>query len=822
MTTTGGFSYQDLSGQVPSWQTGGTQGTGAASGVPGNSTIPGFDSPYQDQITTTEGTRFNRAAYNQSESYPKLPPPQHQQPGATPPPPPSANTLGTVFSQNLFDEFQSLLHNGSITQGEAGQFIRALFNPNEQVPQNIRDLVNKIIQQANQDQQKQFPGSPQQTPSTDQYNTMVQKQYVANFQSELQKSGLTPEQIAKLTAAFYNPELADADTTNLLQNILKNASTQLQTQLGVPPGTQLSPNATQFNLDLSASYSLAFENLLNNYPQADELTQGGLTAFSKANKLTPQQTVGYLRYLFNHSSSTFPGSQQLLPLLQMLQKQASGPISAQNGYPSDWAPNVNSRQYDNVVWKTYQNLKSQGMSEKDALSTIQNQFALPPTVQPTPPPVKTGNYVPFVGQTQVNNAIKTVNDTYVVMVNVAQSVPQNANTANYGNFLYTVGLALSNLESQVYAMEAADSNSSKIASESQMQMQQTKIQAQIAEQQQILAEQAKANSGKMHDFQNVMKSLSPVMQALMYIGAFIAGGPLMVVFVVLDQKFGLINSVFNDLNNALNTALAKAFPNSPDLQKALSFVTQAAVLMAACYVALSAGGGQSAMQIFMTGIQESGLLMEFAGLFTDNPETAAIIAASIMAAIAITTFIVSLCVPGAQEEAVAELPEVGDATIEATEAGEVAGQTAENVASTTEDIASTTTDITEDVSTQTFSQQFWEKMDSFGDWAKDFLMNNSKYFNIGWTGLNAAASGLQGGASIVTAMQDFSMADIAKIKAKFEAQIEMLQAMIKAIQKLLKNMMDGLQSLGQWVDDINTLQGKKYTDIEQSVRYSHA
>jgi len=71
--------------------------------------------------------------------------------------------------------------------------------------------------------------------------------------------------------------------------------------------------------------------------------------------------------------------------------------------------------------------------------------------------------------------------------------------------------------------------------------------------------------------------------------------------------------------------------------------------------------------------------------------------------------------------------------------------------------------------------------------------------------------------NVINARRSFAMADIAKISARYDSEIEMLEALIKALRKILNKIFEGLESQGAWMAELGQLQNKLWEDASQTV-----
>ncbi|CRX37762.1 hypothetical protein [Estrella lausannensis] len=102
----------------------------------------------------------------------------------------------------------------------------------------------------------------------------------------------------------------------------------------------------------------------------------------------------------------------------------------------------------------------------------------------------------------------------------------------------------------------------------------------------------------------------------------------------------------------------------------------------------------------------------------------------------------------------------------------------------------------------------WSKMNSGEKMSKVAnYMQNAVDITIG---LNSAVSG------ITQAQYAMMMAELVKLQAKSEAYIEEVEALIKMLKKIIENLLEGMGPITEFIQDINSLQVKKYEDASSA------
>lgn len=788
---------------------------GVEQGQQEQTTALGFGKPFtKDTLHQMEGAALAVSPYIQAPGFPSLPAviaanQFNQVLNDDLSQPPSQDVVNNALDQSLRASMDHLLTTGFMTQSQVAMVSFAVTHPDAQyLDINIREIANKVWSDAVDSLKAQFATAvvidvAVQTAVFDQF---VQTQYDQNFQKELQNfqkdpnnSNLDPSLPAKLLFAHYHPDIALAADPSLqpyLEQIENAAYVDVMQQCGLPSDWKgfLDENldSTKFDNEVSGSWNVSFNHIIEDYDTANAASNGALDQYTKKYGLSSEQTLEEIKLLHNHPDAQFPGSDELGPIVKQIETNGLENIRSTMGIPSGYQPQINSDVYDGVIWGFYQNYMDQGYSQPEALSKVQQKFSLPVDWTPTQP--SSEGSTPLVGKEQVHTAINSADTNYRVLTNVAQSMP-DATKVVLLNFLKIIGEQLDKLKAQVYALESAKSDMEKLEAKIQMQMGIDKVRLQQDEQAKM-EEKRRESGGKMSGIADAFSFLGPVMKPMEYITAMCMGGPAMLAFVICDDKFNLIDKAFQGIRDVSGKVLGAIFPGDSAAMKTfrqtMVVTVEAAALAAVCNMAIGQGGGMNMpMKIF----QESGMLNDVGLLLFDGDQMkAAIFQASFMAAVAVTVFVVSFCMPGAEGEGVAALGEGG---------AEVAAGTA-TVAADTEKAAQEAT---------TFSN-IMEKVDQAAKWLLE-----SRWPNMIQTGFAMAQTGAKIGQDIVTVMREFSLAAIAKIKEKYDAEIDILTSQIKVLEKVMNEILDQLSGLGGWIRDINDQQAETISSVSQTLSF---
>lgn len=100
--------------------------------------------------------------------------------------------------------------------------------------------------------------------------------------------------------------------------------------------------------------------------------------------------------------------------------------------------------------------------------------------------------------------------------------------------------------------------------------------------------------------------------------------------------------------------------------------------------------------------------------------------------------------------------------------------------------------------------------------AKEALYKHSDYILWFSKNLNVITSAMTFSTAVVQARTSFIQADLARMMARFDAEIEQLENLIKIFQKILSKIFEGLASQGEWMAELGNLQTTMWRDLSQT------
>ena len=657
--------------------------------------------------------------------------------------------------------------------------------------QNINQQVQQSIAQ-NFGFSNNWPGLP--TDSTDFLNQLglETSNHFDNAVNEEVKKGTISESDARgLTAMENGLAKGSPALQNLFNTIQQQVIAQLQAKYHFDPGFQPQPEVLFYNNVVNGEFAQNYQKNVAKYTG---------TATAEQQELLKQYTA-------NPNDPSIPTS-----IKQLAQRIAADQRLLLQAFPDP----DNSSLPDDL-----KSIAKQLMTESKDMVIAARGLDL--TWQPT----MTSLYPSGLDPKVINQGLIGIAYVREISENAEKVVNRMQNSLEKGvfiDYLRTIGDALNKMEDCIYAMQASQSNMSKV-------MNQAKLVSQLdnlAKQQKSI-KQAEDKEKKMASLGPLGKIFEWIIKIIMIIITLpIPGANAAVMFYVADSAHSEMTGQ-KSLVDQMFTVIAKSLPTA-----AASIVN---FLLAAAASVMTANP-LLGMQLLGTDSQFIQLAVQAGGGSKEDQQLAGMIFNLTLQLAAI--IVLTIVTGGAGAEAM--LGEVAEVTAEVTEettqttlgvtkelieggemAGKLSGESSEVVQGTTKagNLASKSLEEETDVTSETFIEEQQNEVDTIGekvdvapekDPALQSISNTQKAIRFATdiivTSLTISQSGIQLNNNILLSQMDI-------IKGEAKAFQEKVEALIAVMKKVVDMLLQLLQKGSSDIASINNLQGKKWSDASQ-------
>ena len=287
--------------------------------------------------------------YIPSASAPTLTPADPQASNEQPNTSPSPQTQYTQNVQtalyNLPSSLLASLANGNSLDG-LNKLIYAFNHPNANVDPQVANILNQIKGQAlTQTQTALSLGTSWKPdlPNTDAADKQLSSDYNNVFESIVQSSGLSEDDVNSLIFYHYHPEEMSSNDP-LAQNLaeFENAAYQSVAESeGLPANTKIPLDSAQYDAQVSKFYDDAFNNHVNEDPETQNLSQ---------------QEKAELETLHQFPDADVPDKANLEGFMNQLEQEAQTDTQQQFNLPDQYKPEAN---FEDFAAQVLGNFKAQ-------------------------------------------------------------------------------------------------------------------------------------------------------------------------------------------------------------------------------------------------------------------------------------------------------------------------------------------------------------------------------------------------------------------------------------------------------------------------------
>lgn len=734
--------------------------------------------------------------------------------------------------------------------------------------------VNKYASTNQSSEEKQLSDSEQKIVYEDSFHDALT--------AYAQENNLSQDDVAALRFAFYNPGASSSNSKlsngnslgEVLQNLVNNAQTE-SLQKGVSTSAFATVDGSAYNLNISDSYNIAFEKLLN-----------------QAN-LTPDQKAA-IRFAHYNPGSPGTSDAKVLALLKNLENGAMAQTSKEYGLPKNWKPTLNSQIYNGTLQANFEvnlqvafNSVTEGLSDED-ISAIKNaiqnmddpstppsikqkaqkiinqattqtksQNTLPSSWQPDPGQLK--GVFESISSNIVTQAFVQVNEMTNSLSNeIILLTPESVEKAMTMDMLQAISQAIIAAQNSIYDLQRSQSEVAKDENTARLGMMDQKIRERQEE-----MDKVHKQSKKQHKMSKVMKTLKPIMKASTIIMTLVSG-PVGLAVYLLDDKYHFISKGLDEITKGVCEVIDKMIPSNGSkslerfkygLKSVMEVTVLATMLLTGGFTLFVMIGPMEMQAIVQQMITDTDIIKNFCLMCGVPKDDIQWVVLGVSVAFTLTVAIASLLVPGAGEAQAAETAaqiakaaETGAAIAEetaqtvkttmqqveviinissnvmkesataaetATTAVEVSTTATKTAQTAMQAVENTLTTVANTIKQSRAFQKTMELLEKVLEQAKEMqllqkLSQGMKFLNLGTSLAGTANSTLQGFMSL-------SQMNIAKAKEKHEPTIVMLEAMLKNLQKILDNLLDGLSGHSEELSNLAGLYDSILSSLSQTL-----
>lgn len=694
------------------------------------------------------------------------------------------------------------------------------------------------------------------------------------------ENNLSEEQVAQLRFAHYNPEVvSDPKIKEMLGDIHTTALSTMSAKWGFPPGFIPGSSNIQFNAKIEYANDEAFKTLLQGADLKglsqqlgmSEADAKGMIEFLHFNKELATEMLSSSSQM-KQMLGIEDGKQlkQLLNKLNELEDSSLKKTSKEFGIPAGFIPNVGTATYNATIEGEFLHqfdinlrnqrplLTNQQIAEVRAaladplnpnisaetktliqniysqtIEQVRSQFNLP--VGWAPPINQLTALANVPGNVRASwSAVEQSSEQLNLLATFVDAMADNPAKALLINVMKMISEAINLLKERIAQIQVLDSELGQKISQAQSEASLYKIDLQKEK-----LEEARAKKAKMAPLMTFMKVLGPIIAVLM--------APLMMMLGPIGMVIGA--SMFVEAVGGVKTEdlpLNRMFKFiMENLPSPANILLSAAIVLGMSQFSISAvAGAAQSMTVFF---QNSGIIQELVKTAGGN-EMAAQLTNSLTEMVVQVVIMVTITI----------------LTLGAT-SGLLAGQISQGIGKAVNTVGNTLVKIAQTV--EKFSKPIANLMTKVGKalqaWGKKAegiskaldnvtkevkklkkLKNADKLDNLGqkelqyasdiqaqwmkaskqhmdvastvYSTLTGASSVFQGITTAVGSGTSFIQADLARINARYDAEIAELEGLIKILKQVLDNIFKGLQAQGTWMAELGNMQNKIWSDLSQT------
>ncbi|MBS4168141.1 type III secretion system translocon subunit SctE [Parachlamydia sp. AcF125] len=801
----------------------------------------------QDSLNQAEGTQGAPKNYQQLPNAPALETPSEN---GVPFKPMNMNEASQMFNTSQTPEqlLNSLVEgglaeaflNGDFSDSDVAKAFTQYANParskssvNPQVKTKLDEVVNQAKQQVEQ-LTKQTPNqSTAQSQAAQQLQDTANQTYENAFKAAVKQAvaqmGLPEEEAQQLTAktlfAHAHPEAATQPADELASQLEKQVSEQVKQELGLSDDWQFSADSSSFDAQLASDYNAAYDAVISG---DFSKIQSSPDLVKTLQNMTPQQLALLKNAHYNPGGSV---AGNLRDVNAQLESMILGNLINEYGFPAGWKPAVDNSSQNAIIKGAYRAAFAQQVSNysknqnppltQDQIDQIMEDFDNPEVASPEMKALisklkqaaissisdqygLSSDWAAPVGATQNAmldafsakvgiNAINTAHEMVSNVKTLALDLPNVPMRAEVLDFMKAISDALTQLQQQIYLIQNLDAIKSKDLGKAELDIQLNKLEKQ-KEEMKKQRESAKPGLGFLNVLMKIFAPIMAIVSVIIAVFTMGAGGMLglaiaaaALAYTVADQvltssgKPGVMSYVMKAL-----TELIKAIiPGPSALRTALDMIIKAVVIIALAALMMTANpmvGMTIGIQAIGQATMESNIIQNLVK-FMGGDEMAQQIAAMVLVTVA--TVVASIAFMIFTFFIQAEL---------------IPQQIAETVANVA----------------RTLIQQL-TKMAQLAERVANMILKfaNSKLMDIAQIAVQLLSNGLDAAYSGVQIRSQLKQAALALEKADLEADIQVMNAMIKLLRKIIDSLTSGMPIQSEAISEIATFKTHLWSSQSQ-------
>ncbi|EFB41041.1 MULTISPECIES: type III secretion system translocon subunit SctE [Parachlamydia] len=722
---------------------------------------------------------------------------------------------------------------GALSDTEAGQalaqYINPKANPKAGTNPKVQATLKQVVAQANQEAQQLTKQTPDQASAKaaltqqvqDQSNTTFDSAFKAAVKQAVSQMGLPKEQadqlIAKTIFAHEHPEAVTRSPDDLASQIEKQVGEQVKQEMGLPDDWQFTPETSNLDDKLATDYNSAYDAAISG---DFSKIQSNPDLVKTLKNMSPQQ-LAQLKYA-HYNPGTASQTGNLRDVNAQLESMILGSLINEYGFPPGWKPAVDNSAQNATIKGAYRAAfaqqvsnyaKSQtppltqdqidqimeafdnpevaspqmkaliGQLQQSAISSIRDAYGLPSDW--TAPVGETENAMldPFSAQVGTN-AINLGKEMISQATTLALNLPNVPMKAEILDFMKAISDALTKLQEQIYLIQNQDASKAKELGKAELDKQLNKL----AEQKKQMEDQRKSGKPGLGIFNSIMKVLGPistvfsVVIAVLTLGAGagligVAVAAAAIAYTVADQALTASGKqgVMGYAMQALTAAIKAAIPGPPALQMAMDMIIKTVAIVALTALVMTANpmvGMTVGLQAIGQATMQSNVIQNLVKLMGGDEMAQQITA---MVLVTVATVVASLAFMVVTFFLQAEL---------------IPFQIAETVAKVAKTLVETLT-----------------KMASLAEKISDAILKIARMqlLDIAQIANQLLSNGLDAAHSAIEIRSQLQQAAQVLAKAELEADMQVLNAMIKLLRKIIDNLTAGMPAEAEAISEIGTL-----------------
>jgi len=751
-----------------------------------------------------------------------------------------------VFTTVFDGELAKMQLSNQLTDSQAAN-LRFVFN-NPANPkssdQSIQAQLGEIISSVKEKVQSTIKKEVEPEPDPEGFSQQVDSDFELSFAQAVKQAvsqmNLPEDQakalIAKTIFAHLYPNEVKRSTSDLASQLEKKVAEQMAEKYGLPDDWKFTPQTDKFETKLSVDYNSAFNALMNGDledPAVKALLEAHPELAAQLDKLSPEQKA-QLKYLHYHPEAQFPDADILKNLNGQLQSLLLGNLASEFGFPAGWEPpSVKATVQDSVIQGYYREaffkkldafgkaqvppLTDKQISELkkafdypdnpsvsanskkiveqlkgEAIAEIGPKLGLPVGwIPPVGPP--SGGHIDEQSATVALNGINTVQEMLGGLEALAVNLPPSPMRAKLLDFLKSISQALSALKEQVFAMQNTDAGKAKELGKAELDTQMNKLEKQRQE----MEKQKESGKPGMAGFQKFMQAFGPCAAVIAVIVAVCTMGTMTalavavavaaIAYTVADAIVQGVTGtgIIGQIMKGITELIAMIIPEGPG-RMAVDIIVKVVLIVACLALVIAANpmiGLTVGVQAAGQAVTESKIIQNLIGAMGGD-QMAQEITAMVLVTVVTTTVTIAVSIFTFYMQAAA-----------------IPAKVAEKVAEVTKKITEMLLKVLQTV--MKIEQQVVDKTVKIAQTAVKILDPANWIQLMNQTVEISGTIATQ--ATVIKSQLD--LASLVMQKARLQADMEVLTAMVKLLRQLINKIMSGLSDEGgQQTQEIANIQ----------------